>query len=104
MRDADRARQPRFFNLRRKIRDSLDAAHAARRTVLQYRDTARVVAAILEAAQSLGENRNDVALRHCSYYSAHGGLRGAFCNGCELLRGAFRQPGARIRALIRRAI
>ena len=55
-----------------EIRDPRDTAHAPECPLLQDSDSARVVAAVLEAPQALGQQGSDIAAIHCSYDSAHG--------------------------------
>jgi hypothetical protein len=70
--DTDHSRQVSFGNFCRETRDARDAAHSTQCALLKNRDSARVVAAILESPQALGQRGSDIAAIHCSYDSAHG--------------------------------
>jgi hypothetical protein len=70
--DTDHSGQVSRGNFRGEIRDSRHTSHAPQCTLLQDSYSARVVAAVLEAPQALGQQGSDIAAIHCSYDSAHG--------------------------------
>jgi hypothetical protein len=52
------------------FRYASDSAHAPDFTI-QYGNTCRIVAAILQTAQTFDQDGNDIALSNCAYDSAH---------------------------------
>jgi hypothetical protein len=72
MRDADVARDRRLGDRILQDLDLADCAQPCDRTArIDDRETRRVVAAILEAAQPLQQDRNDIALGDDAYDSTH---------------------------------
>jgi hypothetical protein len=69
--DTDHSGQVCLRNFCGKIRNARNTPHPPQRALLKNGNTARVVAAIFEASQSLGQHRSDIAPIHCSYDSAH---------------------------------
>src|SRR5262245_63524758 len=54
-----------------QVADPRNGAHEADGPIVQHRDAAGVVAAVLEAAQSLDQDRNDVTARRRADDAAH---------------------------------
>ncbi|MDR8760527.1 hypothetical protein FEP90_02211 [Burkholderia multivorans] len=71
VRDARRALEVRFANLRVEIGDARDAARALGRIRFEHGDAARIVATVFEAPQSFDQHRNDITLRNCADNAAH---------------------------------
>ena len=87
--DAEPASQRRLRELLLELRDLADGAAQTERVVrLHHGNACRVIAAILEPAQTLDQDGHDVALGDGSYDSAHSflfryfaGLRGGLADG-----------------------
>ncbi len=71
VRDAGRAFEMGFVDLRVEIGDARDAARAARCVGFEHGDAARIVATVFEAPQSFDQHRNDITLRNCADNAAH---------------------------------